>query len=83
MTGKELKQFFEAHMVPSKLYKIGGKHNKRICMEHTKEGWEVFFSEHKNRIGTVHCEDETSACLTMKNEIRKLMESMYGLTWAT
>ena len=82
MTGKELKEFFEAHLVPSKLYKIGGKHNNRICMEKANDGWEVFFSEHKERIGTLHYDDEASACISMKNEIRKLMEQMYGLTWA-
>ena len=27
-------------------------------------------------------EDENSACMSMKNEMRKLMESVYGLTWA-
>ena len=70
-------------MVPSKLYKIGGRHNHRICMERTKGGWDVFFSEHKNKIGLLHYEDEESACLSMKNEIRKLMEQMYGLTWVS
>ena len=83
MTVKELKQFFETHMVPSRLYKIGGKHNKRICLEKTGDGWDIFFSENKDRIGTVHCADEASACLRMKDEIRKLMELMYGLTWAS
>ena len=82
MTRKELKEFFETHMVPSKLYKIGGKHNKRICMEKSGDGWDVFFSEKKKRVGTLHYADEESACLSMKNEIRKLMEAMYGLTWA-
>ena len=83
MTGKELKVFFEEHLVPSKLYKIGGRHNRRICMVHTpKGGWEVFFSEHRQKIGVMHFDDEESACQSMKNEIRKLMELLYGLTWA-
>ncbi len=82
MTGKELKQFFETHLVPSSLYKIGGKHNHRICMEQVKGGWEVFFSDHKDRIGVLRFADEASACVRMKEEIRKVMEQLYGLTWA-
>ena len=82
MTVKELKAFFEEHLVPAKLYKIGGKHNKRICLEKADDGWNIFFSEKKNKIGLMHYKDETSACLRMKEEIRKMMELMYGLTWA-
>ena len=82
MTGKELKKYFEEHLVPSRLYKIGGSHNHRICMEQTKKGWEVFFSEHKQKVGVLRFDDEASACQSMKNEIRKLMELLYGLTWA-
>ena len=82
MTVKELKDFFQEHLVPSRLYKIGGKHNHRICMERNEQGWDVFFSEHKNKVGLMHFSDETSACTAMKNEIRKLMELMYGLTWS-
>ena len=82
MTGKELRIFFQEHLVPSRLYKIGGRHNHRICMEKTENGWDVFFSEHKNRIGLMHFGDEASACQAMKDELRKLMELMYGVTWA-
>lgn len=81
MTVKELKGFFEEHMVPSKLYKIGGHHNKRICMEKCRDGWDVFFSEKKKKVGLMHFNDEASACRSMKNELRKMMELMYGLTW--
>ncbi|MDO4647564.1 MAG: hypothetical protein Q4B26_02855 [Eubacteriales bacterium] len=82
MTQKDLKKFFKDHMVPSKLYKIGGHHNHRICIEQTKDGWDVFFSEKKEKVGVLHYQDEESACTRMKEEIRKIMESMYGLTWA-
>ena len=82
MTGKELKTYFEEHRVPHKLYKIGGRHNKRICLEKTENGWDVFFSEKKQRIGVMHYSDEASACRGMMNEIRKCMEQVYGLTWA-
>jgi hypothetical protein len=51
-------------------------------MEKTENGWDVFFSEHKNRIGLMHFGDEASACQAMKDELRKLMELMYGVTWA-
>ncbi len=81
MTTKELKKFFEEHLVPSKLYKIGGKHNRRICMEKVANGWDVFFAEHKNKIGLMHYQDEASACKGMMDELRKLMASMYGITW--
>ena len=30
----------------------------------------------------MHYNDEASACRSMKNEIRKMMEMIYGLTWA-
>ena len=83
MTGKELKKFLEDHLVPSKLYKIGGRKEKRICMEKSATGWDVFFSEHKQRIGLTHYRDEASACKGMLNEIRKVMELMYGLTWVS
>ena len=83
MTGKELRKFFEEHLVPQRLYKIGGKHNGRICMQKSASGWEVFFSEHKHKIGLLKYTDEASACKSMKNEMRKLMESMYGVTWVS
>ena len=82
MTVKELKQYFEEHMVPAKLYNIGGRTNKRICLEKSDAGWDLYFSDHKMRIGLTHYSDEASACAGMKNELRKLMELMYGLTWA-
>ncbi len=81
MTTKELKAFFQAHLVPSKLYKIGGAHNKRICIEKTGNGWDVYFKDKKQKIGIMHYLDENSACTAMMNEIRKLMELMYGITW--
>ena len=81
MTGKELKQYFEEHLVPRKLYKIGGKHHNRICLEQSGNGWDVYFSEHKEKIGVTHYDDETSACFGMRNEIRKLMEILYGMTF--
>ena len=82
MTGKDLKKFFEEHLVPSRLYKIGGKHNHRICLEKSENGWDVFFSENREKVGLLHYDDEASACLSMKNEMRKMMELLYGLTWA-
>ena len=81
MTTKELKKFFKEHLVPSKLYKIGKKHDGRICM--TKEGktWEVYFMDHKEKVGLMKFSDENSACLRMKDELRKIMESIYEITW--
>lgn len=81
MTGKELKAFFKDHLVPGKLYKIGGEHDKRVCMEKDKDGWSVFFCEKKQKIGLMRYKDESSACRAMKEELRKIMELMYGVTW--
>ena len=82
MTVQELSTFLKEHLVPAKFYKSGGSHNNRICIEQTEDGWEVFFSEKKEKVGLMRYEDENSACMSMKNEMRKLMESVYGLTWA-
>lgn len=82
MTMKELSAFLKEHAVPEKLYKIGKGHNKRICLVKGENDWEVYFQEKKQKIGLLRYNDEESACQGMKNELRKLMESMYGLTWA-
>ncbi len=81
MTAKELKKFFKEHLVPSKLYKIGKERDGRVCL--TKEGnfWEVYFMDHKEKIGLMKFTDENSACLKMKDELRKIMESIYEITW--
>ncbi|WP_026508668.1 hypothetical protein [Butyrivibrio sp. MC2013] len=82
MTSKDLKKFFKEHLVPKKLYKVGGEKNNRICLEKCGEYWEVFFRDHKKKLGLIRYKDEKSACEGMMNEIRKLMESIYGITWA-
>ncbi|MCR5405064.1 MAG: hypothetical protein K6E91_14780 [Butyrivibrio sp.] len=82
MTTKELKKYFKEHMVPSKLYKIGGAHKNRICLDKSEGGWRVYFQDKKDKIGIMKFVDEASACNTMKDELRKLMEQLYGLTWA-
>lgn len=82
MTTKELKEFLEEHLVPGKFYKIDGEHKNRICMKKVSNGWDIFFKDHKQKIGLLHFADENSACTGMMNEIRKLMESVYGITWA-
>jgi hypothetical protein len=82
MNTRELKQYFEEHLVPSKLYKIGGSHKNRICLDKTENGWAVYFQDKKDKIGLMNFVDEASACNRMKDELRKLMEQLYGLTWA-
>ncbi|MBE5825767.1 MAG: hypothetical protein E7307_03930 [Butyrivibrio sp.] len=82
MNTKELKKYLKQHLVPSKLYKIGGAHKNRICMDRTEKGWAVFFQDKKDRVGVMNFVDEASACKFMKDELRKLMEQLYGLTWA-
>ena len=52
MTVKELKKFFKDHLVPSHLYNMkGGHHRNRICIANDKNGWQVYFSEGKEKIG--------------------------------
>lgn len=82
MTGRELHEFFKEHLVPSKLYKINGHHNHRICMEKDDSGWDVYFRDRKDKVGLIHFANEADACNGMKNEIRKLMQCMYGVSWA-
>jgi hypothetical protein len=79
---KELKKFFKEHLVPSKLYKVGGHHKNRVCLDKTENGWAVFFQDKKERIGVINFPDEASACDKMKEELRKMMEQLYGVTWA-
>ena len=83
MTVKELKTFFKEHLVPSHLYNLkGGAHSNRICLGKTKDDkWEVYFSEKKNKIGLMQFASENEACQHMMDEIRKVMEQIYGITW--
>jgi len=81
MTGKEVQAFLKEHLVPKKLYKIGGSHKNRICLEQTEKGWEVFFRDKKEKVGTLFFRDEASACQCFMEEVRKIMVSLYGITW--
>ena len=84
MTVKELKKFFQDHLVPSRLYHMkGGNHKNRICIakKKKKKEWEVYFSEGKTKIGLMHFSTESEACQRMKEEVRKVMEQVYGLSW--
>ena len=81
MYTRELKKFFKGHLVPSHLYHMNGRKNGRICLDKTKEGWEVYFSDHKMKVGTMLYKDEQSACDGMKDEIRKMMEQIFGISW--
>ncbi len=82
MTIKELNTYFEEHLVPKKLYSLKGNHKNRICLEKNGDSYEVYFSDRKQKVGTISFASESAACLGMKNEIRKLMEQVYGLTFA-
>ncbi len=81
MTAKELKDFFKEHLVPSKLYKIGKEHDGRVCLTKSGNEWELYFSDHKQKIGLMKFADENTACLKMMEELRKVMESIYEITW--
>ena len=83
MTVKELKVFFKEHLVPSHIYNLkGGSRSNRICLGKSEENmWEVYFSEKKNKIGLMQFATENEACQHMMDEIRKVMEQIYGITW--
>ena len=83
MTSKELQKFFKEHLVPARLYKLNGTRSKRICLRKEGSGWDIFYRVHKKRIGLTHFTSESAACAQMKEEIRKVMETMYGITWRT
>ena len=82
MTQKELKTFLMEHLVPRKWYKLGREKKNRICMTSEDGGFRAFFRDGTRRVGELFYKDEESACRGMKDELRKLMESAYGLTWA-
>lgn len=82
MTVKDLKKFFKEHLVPANVYSFkGGSHKNRICMGRTKKGWEIYFSDKKKKIGLMQFASESEACQRMKEEVLKLMEQVYGLSW--
>ena len=82
MTVKELKKFFKDHLVPSHQYNMkGGNHRNRICIANDKNGWQVYFSEGKEKIGLMLFATESEACQRMKDEVCKVMEQIYGLSW--
>ena len=82
MTTKELKSYFKEHLVPERLYHLKGNHKNRICLEKCREGYEVYFSDRKQKVGLLHFATENEACQRMKEEIRKMMVSLYGLSFA-
>lgn len=82
MTVKELKVFFQEHLVPSSLYALkGGNHKNRLVMGKSGTGWDIYFSDKKNKVGIMHFATESEACQRMKEEVLKLMEQIYGLSW--
>ncbi len=83
MTVKELKRFFKEHLVPSRLYHVGRKSRPgRICLSMNEGGsYDVYFSEKKDKIGLMSFATENEACQKMMDEVCKVMESLYGVTW--
>ena len=79
MTIPELKNYLTDHLVPSKLYQIGGESNGRICLEKVNGIWEVFFCDQEKKIGTLFFKDENSACARMIREISKVMDLVYDV----
>lgn len=81
MTRKELKIYLKDHLVPARLYDLKSNHKNRLCMEKAKNGYDIYFSDHKEKIGLLHFATESEACQRMKEEISKLMVSLYGLSF--
>ena len=77
MTITELKNFLVDHLVPAKLYQIGGASDGKICLEEQNGLWEVFFCEKDNKFCTTSFRDEQSACARMLKELSKVMEIAY------
>ena len=83
MTTKELKSYLKDHLVPDRLYDLKSNHKNRLCMEKAKNGYEIYFSDHKEKVGLLHFATESEACQCMKEEISKLMVSLYGLSFVS
>ena len=83
MDVQELKNFFKEHLVPNKLYHIGrGSKSGRLCLRCDKGGfWEVFFGEKRDKVGVMRFATENEACHRMMDEMCKIMEQIYGITW--
>ncbi|MDO4285782.1 MAG: hypothetical protein Q4C60_10680, partial [Eubacteriales bacterium] len=75
MTIKELKRDLKEHFVPKNLYHLNGNHKNRICLEKAKDGYEIYFSDHKQKVGLLHFATENEACQRMKEEVRKMLLS--------
>ena len=69
MTVKDLKKFFKEHLVPANVYSFKGGNHK------------IYFSDKKKKIGLMQFASESEACQRMKEEVLKLMEQVYGLSW--
>lgn len=82
MTTRELQVFFQEHLVPARLYNLKGARNKRLCMEQVRDGWNVYYADHKDKVGISHYLTESEACLAMKYEVDKVMRVLYGVTFA-
>jgi len=50
--------------------------------DHIRTGYVLYFQDKKEKIGVLNFVDEASACNRMKDELRKMMEQLYGVTWA-
>lgn len=80
MTVSELKKYLTEHLVPTKLYQIGGESDGKICLEQENGIWEVFFCDKMSKIGIMCFKDENSACARMLSEITKVMSLFFDET---
>ncbi len=82
MTTKDLKKYFKSHLVPGKLYDLKGARKNKLCLEHVKDGWNVFFADQKEKVGLLHFQTEAAACEALKEQVDKVMQALYGVRFA-
>lgn len=76
----ELKKYLTDHLVPAKLYQIGGACNGKICLEKIGGLWEVFFCDKGSKFCTTSFADEQTACAGLLRELSKVMEIVYDVS---
>ena len=76
MTKEELIKVLEKSGVPLNSYSLdGGLQNDRLCLDKTREGWIVYYSEMGEKYKEVGFPSEEIACDYFYNRIIEIMKS--------
>lgn len=63
MIKTELEKKLKLLKIPQDAYSLsGGLLNEVYCIEHTENGWDIYYSERGQKTGLKHFKDEQSAC---------------------